>query len=109
MRSDDLKIEIDVVKKAIAPLSQKLMTLQRQLNEALSREFIKVNGITLKGVQFSSGDGVPWYGTIDKFGKWLKDTNCQKRWCEWNGEILSVAELIQGRFIHTNGMVEHLQ
>ena len=106
--SHQIKAEVAVIKKQLVPLIKEGNLLERELEDALSREFIEANNINKDDVQMSSGKGIPWLNTVYHFGEWLK-TNSKKRWAEWNGRIYRTDDLIAGRMPDTNGLVEHLK
>lgn len=101
--------EISEVEAAIKPLSERLESLRRRKREEASRSFIAANNITASDVEMSSGDGKPWFGTVWKFGKWLKDQPKQKPWAEWNGRIYHSVDLMNGRMPDMPGLAEDLK
>jgi hypothetical protein len=90
----------------VDPLVQKLNRLDREINQLKSKLFIAENQITRDGVQLSQGDGMPWYGTVYEFGKWMRDTGCNKRWCEWNGRLYNTSDIIRGKMYETPALLE---
>lgn len=108
--SHTLKSEIGKLQAEIKPLFEKMIKLQSELDDAESREFIEVNQIKKSDVQFSRCEGVPFHGDIYGFSEWMKKTNCQKDWCEWNGRIYRTSDVITGRIkFKSPAKEEHLQ
>lgn len=100
MNSEQIRTKIDDLKAELAPGLSRLDGLCRDLDDALSREFIEANAITREDVVHSSGDGKPWFGTLHAFGDWLRDTNNTKTWCEWNGRLYLVNEVKRHEMRH---------
>ncbi len=103
-----LKSEINSTKLAITPLATRLDSLRRELAEAESRQFIEANTITREDVQMSSGDEMPWHGSAWEFAEWMRANKVTKKWCEWNGIIYHVSDILNSRMSSTPGRTEHL-
>ncbi len=82
--------------------------LERELTDLNSREFIRVNRITADDVQDDRGDGMPWFGDVYSFGKWMKEEGCSKRFYTWNGRLGFTSDIVAGRFIATEALAEHV-
>lgn len=107
MDTEKIENEIAMIDEKLKPLQERRAALERELRRLRSVEFIRVNKVTRDQIEMSSGDGKPYFGHFQSFGKWLDKTDCQKRFCEWNGEIHSTSEAKQGRFYtHNPGRVE---
>lgn len=105
---EDLKEWIAVRRQIIAELEQEARSKERELQKLESQEFIRVNKITRKDVQFCDGDGVPYFGMASNFADWLRKTESSKPWASWNGTIHHTGDLIAGKFLATPGLVEDL-
>lgn len=103
-----IEADIELTSKEIRPLEEKLNRLKRELREAKSREFIRANGITMDQIQEFQGDGIPWFGMFREFGRWMKETDCQKRFCNWCGCLHFTAKAKEGWTICTDGRIEHV-
>lgn len=88
--------EISLLDQKMSPLEERMSFLERERCRLESLRFIEVNGVTEDNLQRLRGDGIPFFDEVDDFIKWLKETKCEKRFCEWNGSILFTAELITG-------------
>lgn len=112
MNSTEISLCIDRLEAEIEAKIAHLLThkegLLCDLREALSREWVAANGVTMKDVQLSSGDGVPWFDHIQDYANWLAE-NSTRRWAEWNGRLYYAAELMAGK-MHPNaaGLIEHV-
>jgi len=96
MTLEECLCEIKTVERELAPLERRMQFLETERRRLESKRFIEVNGVTKDNLQISRGDGIPHFGEVNDFIKWLKETKCKKRFCEWNGSILFTAELIIG-------------
>lgn len=99
--------ESELVEK-VKPILKELEDTRRQLSEEKSREFIRVNQITLADVQPCDGDGLPYFGMVSTFATWLRRTECPKRFAVWNGQLHFVSDLLSGRFTNTGALIEHV-
>ena len=109
MTAAELRIEIEAMVERMRPLEDELVALRSQLRDAVSREWIAANGVTLEDVQLPWGDDIPVFLTVYKFGDWMRSTGCKKRWAEWNGALYSSAELMAGRMARdAPGLLEHV-
>jgi predicted phosphatase len=109
MNATELKAEIDARTARLAPQMAELDALKLQHNDAVSREWIAANNVTAAQVRRSDGSDVPWFGTVDEFGRWMKATGCTAPWAEWNGRIYASAELMAGRMRReAPGLYEHV-
>lgn len=106
---EQVEAEIKRLEEEMRPLERRKWVLHESLRCLKSIAFIRANNITLDDVEMSSGEDKPWFGICTEFGKWLKETGCQKRFCEWNHHIYFTAEVIQGRWDHSlPGCVDEL-
>jgi len=96
MTLEDCLHEIRILDDRLAPLEKRMSFLEGERCRLESLRFIEVNGVTEDNLQRLRGDGIPFFDEVDDFIKWLKETKCEKRFCEWNGSILFTAELITG-------------
>ena len=80
--------------------------LQRQIQTLCSQNFIRDNSITLKDVQVSSGDNIPYHGDRTQYGKWLKANNITKPYCEWNGWLYMTCDIIADTPTQTPAQIE---
>jgi hypothetical protein len=106
--STEIQADLEKINAQIEPLERIRELLKREESDALSREFIAANEITLDRIEMSDGDGKPYFDTVWKFGEWLY-RNSQKPWAEWNGLIYATMDLVNGRMPKTNGMVSTLE
>lgn len=90
-----LELEIEVISSEISSLISKREPLQRRLEDLKSEEFIRVNKITKDQVESPDGHG-EWFGTVWRFGDWLK-SHSSKPWAVWNGRIYRSSDLKDGR------------
>lgn len=90
-----IEAEILILKEKIKPLTHRLSVLKTQLGRERSKEFIRVNGITLENVEKSDGQDKPFFGHVYKFGHWL-EKHSEKPWAEWNGRLYLTSELARG-------------
>ena len=93
---EEVTTELAGIKDRMRQLTARRSELERERGTLESAAFIAANKITRNDVQMSSGDDIPFHGNVAAFGKWLAETNCRKRWCEWNGDIVLTAEVIAG-------------
>ena len=109
MNATELKTEIARRRAALEPTLREIEALERQHDDAASREWLAANKVTEVQVQHSEGPDVPYHGDVYGFGKWLKASGCTKPWAEWNGRLYPVAELIEGHMRReAPGMEEHV-
>ena len=90
-RLKDLDLELN-------PLLRLKDDLSHQLATAKSVKFIVKNGITKSQVQRCDDEGVPYFGDVYGFGKWMR-RNSVKAWCCWNGMLYDSEELAEGRML----------
>jgi hypothetical protein len=107
MNIEELELEIEFSEAIMLPLKNKLSKLREDLRSEKSKEFIRVNGITIDDVEDPDGPARPYFGHVSIFGKWLK-SNSSKPWASWNGMILRTSDLVAGKFIETPARVEDL-
>mgnify|MGYP000459929781 CR=1 FL=1 len=72
-----------------------------------SAAFIEANGITREQVEFSTGQGKPWFSNVWELAEWLKENPCRK-WCEWNTGLYLASDLKEGRLIEAIGYIGQL-
>ena len=109
MNSKQLKAAIDARAAMLAPQLKELDELRRQYDEAVSREWIAANNVTPDRLQRSDAKDLPWFGTVQEFARWMKESGCTAMWAEWNGRIYSTAELMSGRMSReAPGLAEHV-
>lgn len=105
---EHLNSQISELYDKIAPLNAKKREIQKTIDKENSRIFIKENGITRYNTQSSNDKNMELFGHISKFADWLRDCGtCQ--WCEWNGRIFLVKDVIAGKFEYTDARYEDLQ
>ena len=111
MKSAELKAEITRRRDALAPALAEIEALERQMEDAASREFIAANGIKRHMVAHpDDAPGKPWFGDVRSFGKWLGASNCCKPWAAWNGCLYLTSELKLGRMTReAPGIYEHVK
>lgn len=110
MNSHSIRSEIGKLQAELQPLLERARILSRELEDCESIEFIAANKIKKSEVQMSRGDGIPFHGDIYSFSEWMKKTNCQSDWCEWNGRIYRTSDAITGRIkFNSPAKEEHLQ
>ena len=109
MHSSELKDEINWQLEVMAPLQRRLEFLDREYDEALSREWIAANDVKLEDVYLSSGHDIPLFRHVWEYGAWLRAINCLKRWGEWNGRIYPMGDLKAGNIgLSAPGRLEHV-
>lgn len=94
---------------AIEKLQAEHRSLDRAIRDAESREWITLNSIAPTRVQLSTGEGVPWHGTVHGFAEWIRSQGARKPYAEWNGRIYLTTDLLNGRMVETPGLIEHVQ
>ncbi len=110
MRSEQLKAAIVQVDSVLEPLLKQKAALGSELRDALSIEWIAANSITWVDVITPDDKGMPYFGHIQSFVKYLQGRHCEKRWAAWNGTLYSLAELMAGKMDpNAPGKVEHLK
>lgn len=109
LTAKQIEADIKSLEAIIKPYQESLGLLRLQHMNAVSREWVERNGITTDQVQLRDGDGVPWFGDAYSFGKWMRHTDCKKKWAEWNGCIYDSAMLMAGTMTReAPGMIEHV-
>ena len=91
-----------------AILQRDIDLMERMLKKNRSQNFIEANDISFSDVEMSSGDDKPYFGSARKFGFWLRNNKCSKRFAEWNGRLHYTSELIVGIYKPTPGRVEYI-
>lgn len=98
MTIQEIQSELRSIDAQIDPLVRRKNQLLNNLRTLRSLAWIEANGVRLKDVQLSSGDGIPWHGTIDAFREWLASRIKKKRFCEWNGRLFVTSDVVAGSF-----------
>lgn len=108
---EKLQLRRDRVLAEILPLQKELSAIESELREQQSRQWIAANAVTKGQVQRCEMDscGGKYHNVFWQFVEWMRETNCPKTWCEWNGMIYSVAEAMRGKMTPGIGFTEHLQ
>ncbi len=101
--------EIADLDRQIAVLQRRKREIEERKEQADSKAYIALTGMSLKDVQLSSGPGVPWFGHVDQFIAWLAQQSPRKRWAEWNTSIHNTTELLTGRWGTTPVRMEDLK
>lgn len=108
MNIQDTELQIEELNFKLEPLIRKKQELNRRLRQLKSIDYIDSKGIKKDDVESCTGDDRPWFGTITSFTNWLK-MNSTKKYCDWNGWIYEISELIEGRMDQNPlGMCEDL-
>lgn len=106
---EQLKTEIKLFESLASQAAENLRRKRSQLVELLSRQWIEANGVTREQVQFSRGEGMPYFLMATEFAAWLGKQPNRKRFVEWNGVLMFTEEFIaRGLWVATPGRVEHL-
>lgn len=100
--------DTESIRLNIKVLENRLRALEADKRSVHSREFIRVNKIKREDVQRSDDPGMPWWGHIAGFAKWLA-LNSNKKWACWNGTIYCSHDLIHGRFESTPAYYQDLR
>jgi hypothetical protein len=100
--------KIDDLATEIRELNRQLHILQEARSDLISRETIKSESIVLADIQESSGDELPWFGDLWTFANWMRQTNCQKRFAEWNGLLYKTSDLFAGSMKNTGARIDHV-
>ena len=108
MSVEQIKNELDLLEKKIAPLIALRDSLTSNLRREQSRKFCIDERITLADVELPDGDGKPWFGTIRYFAQWLKNQPTQKRFAAWNDRVYRTSDILSGRMIETQVFVQDL-
>jgi len=98
--------QIADLESRIKPLASLLEGLRAVKRKEDSVEFVRVNKITKEDVERPDGDDKPWFFDICKFARWMRDNNCQRRFCTWNGRIYFTSDILTGRMPGTPGLIE---
>ena len=106
-RLADLDAEIASREQQINPLLRGLEVAKMLRRECYSRLMIAKLGIRKSMVQLSSGDDMPWHGTICGFRGWLADTCNRKPYYEWNGHVIAHYGQFSDK-IQTGLLIEHV-
>lgn len=104
---ESLQCEISELETTIAPLERKLAFLRRWRDDLLGRAFVEGHKIRREDVEFSEGEGKPWFGHISEFVKWLS-AHSTKEWAEWNTVIYRASDLRAGRMPPMPASTHHL-
>jgi len=103
-----VEAEISALEYKIGPLLAEKGKAISKLRELKSREFIRVNSITMDDVERSNTPSV-WHGTYCEFGRWMKVQGVKKRFCEWNGCLYPTIDAMNGRMDYkTTALFEHV-
>jgi len=108
--SRELARKIFIIEQQVNPLLANLNLLKLQHRDALSREFIAANRITLADVEMSddaSDEFGNFFATPCRFGKWVAK-NTTKKWTEWHGRIYHTADLAANKMPDMPGLIQHL-
>jgi len=97
MTIEEIDKEIKAVESQVRPLKDRLYELRRKRAELASKQFIAANKITKADVEMSSGEGKPWFGSVDQFRDLLKKQPKLKRFAEWNERIYFTTDILQGK------------
>ena len=101
--------EMRKLSDTIKPLAKKLSAFGVELATLESLVFIDANKIHKADVEFSSGTNRPFFGHVDAFMAYLKETvRNPKPWAEWNGRIYNTADLLNNRIPDMPGRTEDL-
>lgn len=92
---DELQQERDIVDAKLRPLQARLAELRCQVATLRSELTILRNGIRREDVQFSKGEGIPWFWHVADFIDWAR-TNSNKPWMEWNDRIYEACAFFAG-------------
>ena len=109
--SRELARKIFIIEQQVNPLLDNLNLLRLQHRDALSREFIEANQITLADVEISD-DASDEFGnqiaTLADLAKWLKK-NSTKKWAEWHGKIYHASDIAGAKLPEIHGLTQHLK
>jgi hypothetical protein len=109
--SRELARKIFIIEQQVNPLLDNLNLLRLQHRDALSREFIAANRITLSDVEIRDHAEDEFGNHFDnafQFGEWLLK-NATKKWAEWNGVIYHTADLAANKMPDMPGLIQHLK
>lgn len=110
LTQQEIQEEISKIDVKIRPWADRRDELERDLRKVKSANFITAFGITLDNIEMSKGTSKPFFHHVYRFGVWLKEVECQKEFCEWNGRIYFTAEVIGGHLDpNATGRVEDLK
>jgi len=90
----------------IKPLMSLLEGLRAVKRKEESVEFVRVNKITKEDVERPDWEGRPYLWNIYDFANWMRDNNCQRRFCTWNGRIYFTSDILAGLMPDTPGLIE---
>lgn len=96
-----------------AVLQREIDIVERELSEALSRQWIEVNRVTRDRVHvISSGatnGDAPYFGSVWQFAEWLK-SHGTRPYAAWNTLIYLTSDLTAGRMpADMPGRLEHVR
>ncbi len=97
---EQIKAEIARTIGLIEPLQRSLISYQERLRQCEAADFIRVNRVSLENTENVDQPGMPYFGVITDFAKWLAQ-NSVKRFATWNGRVYFSADLIAGRMPET--------
>lgn len=105
----EIEAEIADIAAKLKPLGERIEELERVKRKLVSRNWIAANNVTRDQVELSDGDDKPFFCDVFEFGKWMKENNVKKRFCEWNGLIYFTAEIIAGKMDrNASACIDHL-
>jgi hypothetical protein len=108
--SRELARKIMILQDQVSPLLANLNLLRLQHRDALSREFIAANRITIDDVEMSDGVSDEFgyqMATIADLAKRLKK-NSTKKWAEWHGKIYHASDITSAKLPNIYGLIQHL-
>lgn len=94
----EIEADLERLNEAIRPLAKDRESVERELREAKSKEWIRVNNVTHDKIRLSSGNDVPWFIDIYSFSDWLNKHDVTIEFCEWNNRIYRTASVRQRLF-----------
>jgi hypothetical protein len=109
--SRELARKITILQDQVNPLLANLNLLRLQHRDALSREFIAANRITIDDVKMSDDASDEWgnqIATIADLAKWLRK-NSTKKWAEWHGKIYHASDIAGSKLPQIYGLIQHLK
>lgn len=93
----------------IQALEQERRSLAVTVQALKAKEYIEEHGMRKQDVQRSEGKGIPYHHTCWRFADWLRETECDKPWAEWNTQIHETKRLMKGVYEPTPVTLEHLE
>lgn len=115
MNLQNRKAKIERLEKNLEGISRKIDDMVRQqrdikfkIRDEESKLSIEENAITLKDVQFATSKSGHWVGHFDELEKYVA-INGEGKYCEFNGWLYLVSDVIEHNMSKSYGRYEDLK